>query len=222
MKSWKIGAIAGLIAGIVLGFALEITSRINLSMGLLHPYWQPIAINNLIVLIPLFGFWGIVLGIIYSRFYSIIPKKGIWKGIVYGLILYFIIGIRIITFDLAYGRIQGSLGNIYLHFINMFVYGLVLGFLYQFLSTRFRFSEKKIKIKEYDIIIGFVPAIIAGFMGGLAAGIMSVLLNSIGLYNIPEGTVPFSFDFWIYLAIDQIGINAIWGIFFWADVFKGL
>jgi len=132
-NSLKAGIISGLFAGIVLGTAYDITTRIAFSLDLFESWWRPIISNITVVNIPLFSFWGIILGVIYSSIYTLIPKKGIWKGLIYGLFLYFIVGIRLDTFLLPYGLFLWAAGDAFSEFFMWILYGLVLGYLFELL-----------------------------------------------------------------------------------------
>ena len=115
-SSLKIGAVSGLIAGIVLGIVAEIFGNIRVLTGFYDSGTELYLTNNIVVNIPLFGFWGIILGVIYSKAYSVIPRKRILKGIIYGLILYILIVIRIEFFDFAYGSYLDAVGHIFVGF----------------------------------------------------------------------------------------------------------
>jgi len=217
LKSWKIGAIAGLIAGIVLGIVFEISNQMAVSIGLWEPWWRPFAINNIVVNIPLFGFWGIVLGIIYSKTYNIIPKTGILKSLVYGLFLYFIITIRIETFSLAYGLYLDTAGHIFAGFFSWLSYGLVLGLLYEFLSNMYYPTKEKLKIKTYDMKGGIIPGAIAGIADGLASSASIVPGHITGYWGLPiEGQIISTIDFWMSQVGTHIHVNLIWGAVFGA------
>ena len=106
MNNWKIGTVSGLIAGIVGGIVSIITAIIFINSGLQH--WNlpfpPIPSLMYIVAVT-FSFaiiWGIVLGLFYSRFYDFIPGKNIVKGLIYGIILWLILSIRAVSFNVIY------------------------------------------------------------------------------------------------------------------------
>jgi len=197
-KSLKIGAIAGLIAGIVFGIAHEVFNQIAVSLGLYLPYWRPFVINNITVNIPLFGFWGIVLGIIYSRIYDIIPRKNIIKGVIYGLFLYFIIAFRIGTFDLAYGLLLDVAGGNFSGFFSWLSFGLVISILYESLHEKYNIPKEKKKIITYNIESGILPGALAGFCGGLVASVSQVIGHITGYWGLPtaSGELVSTIEFW--------------------------
>jgi hypothetical protein len=217
-SSWKIGAGSGLIAGIVFGIIYEIFNQIAVSLGLFEIYWREITINNVVVNIPLFGFWGLVLGIIYSKVYNIIPKKSIFKGLIYGLFLYFIIPFRIETFDIAYGLYLDVFGVNFSGFFSWLSYGLILGILYDHLSKRYYPTKEELKIITYPMKSGILPGAIAGFSGGMAASISQVIGHATGYWGIPttEGVIISTMDFWLSQVGTHILINMIWGTVFGA------
>jgi len=212
MKSWKIGAIAGLIAGIILGVITEIFANIRVLLGLSMQETGLIITNNLVVNIPLFGFWGIVLGIIYSKIYSIVPRKGILKGLIYGLFLYFIISIRIETFTLGYGLYLDAVGHIFAGFFMWLSYGLVLGFLYESLHEKYNIPKEKKKIITYDIKGGLHPGAIAALSCGISAGSLAVIGHMTGYWGVyTSGELVNTIEFWYAQFGHHIFIHLIWG-----------
>jgi hypothetical protein len=211
--SLKAGIISGLIAGFVLGIITEFSNQTAVSLGFYAPWFRPIVTNNIAVNIPLFGFWGIVLGIIYSRVYSVIPRKGVLRGLIYGTFLYVIISIRIEMFDLAYGRNLMVAGGIFANFFNWISFGLVLGVLYEFLSGRYYPTKEKKKIYQYDMKSGILPGAIAGIFGGLAASVFAVIGTVTGYWGIPllSGQIISTIDYWQSQAGTHVFINMFWG-----------
>jgi len=187
-------------------------------MGLYDPWWRQFSINNVLVNIPLFGFWGIVLGIIYSKVYELVPGKGISKGLVYGLFFYFINMVRMATFHLAYARILDGAGYIFQGFFTWLIWGLVLGVLYEYLSGRFYPIKKEVKIITYDIISGILPGAIAGFCGGLAASIFQVMGHATGYWGTQaaSGELVSTIEYWWSQVGTHLFINMIWGVIFGA------
>ena len=211
----KIGAASGLIAGFVAGIILDIFASIATSMGLWEPYLRPIATNNIAVNIPLFGFWGVLLGIIYSRAYNVIPKKGVTKGLVYGFFLYLIAPIRIATFLIPYAAILTALATIFCWFFTLIVYGLLLGILYAFLGRKYSPTKEEPKTVTYDMKRGILPGAIAGLLGGVAASVFAVIGHVTGYWGIiTAGEVVSTIDYWMSQAGTHILINIIWGTFF--------
>jgi len=216
MKSWKIGAITGLIAGIIAGIVCEYSNQLGNLLGLFDPYFKAINTGNIIINIPIFGFWGIVFGIIYSRVYDIVPRKGILKGLIYGLFIWFITKIRIETYELAYGRFHQAAGAIFYGFFMWLAFGLVLGLLYESFHEKHNIPKERRKIIQYDMRSGIIPGAIAGIVGGMAASIFAILGPAFGLWGFVEGQIRLSFELWIGQAGSHILINMIWGAIFGA------
>ena len=212
--SLKAGIISGLVAGIVTGIIGPFLHKTIVSMGLFGSWWQPISLaaGVLEVFLPLNLIWGIILGVIYSKAYCMIPGKGISKGLFYGLILYFILAIRTSTFDLAYGRFLQAAGG-YIAWIVLIIDGLIIGIIYEFLRSKY-YPIKDLRIKEYNMRTGILPGAIAGFLGGTAASIVAVLGPAFGLWGFPEGPVKLTFDLWLGQAGAHILINMVWGTIF--------
>jgi len=218
-NSWKIGAVSGLIAGIVLGIVAEIFGNIRVLAGLYDSGTELFLTGNIFVNVPLFGFWGIILGVIYSKTYNVIPRKNILKGLIYGLILYILIVIRINFFYFAYGYYLDAVGHIFSGFFMWLSYGLVLGFLYKSFHEKYSIIEEEKKIIQYDLRSGVFPGAISGFISGFAVSIFSVLGNVTGYYGIaisPEGQVISTIDYWISQMGSHIFINLFWGAIFGA------
>ena len=218
MKSWKIGAVSGFIAGIVSSIVIgETFINIAISFGLYEPWYRPITTGNYFVNIPLNIFWAIIFGVIYSKVYNIIPKKRIWKGIIYGLSLYFITIFRIYFYVIPYGQYLNAAGD-YFHGIFFFlIWGFVLGISYEFLSSRYYPIKEKKTIITYDMRSGLLPGAIAGLCGGMAASIFAVMGHVTGYWGIiTAGEVISTIDFWMSQAGTHILINMIWGTIFGA------
>jgi len=122
------GAIAALIGSIAI-FIAEVL--------LWNPIDFPQYMTDVSFLISQFGthafinmVWGIGWGVLYVMFYDRIPGNRISKGIIFSMILYFILDIRWAIIWLYYGFINWfiSFGNgIFFHL----VYGLLIGILYR-------------------------------------------------------------------------------------------
>lgn len=215
-NSLKAGIISGLIAGIIAGIICEFSNQIANSLGFFDPYFKAYNTGNMIINIPIFGFWGIIFGIIYSRAYDVIPRKIILKGLIFGLFIWFITKVRVETFELAYGRYNQAAGSIFYGFFTWLSYGLVLSLLYESLHERYNIIKEKKKIIQYDMKNGIIPGAIAGIAGGMAASIFAVLGPAFGLWGFPEGPIKLSFDLWWGQAGSHILINMVWGAIFGA------
>jgi hypothetical protein len=218
-NSLKVGIISGVITGIVWGIVVEIFQNIRVMMNIYDPWIRPLLTDNIPINIPLFGFWGIVLGIIFSRVYEVIPRKGIWKGVIYGLILYVIITIRIEFFSIAYGYYLTAFGDVFFYFFGWVFYGVVLSFLYELLLNKYHIVKEKRETIQYDLRSGIFPGAISGFISGFAVSIFAVLGHVTGLYGVfvtSKGQVVSTFDIWISQMGSHIFINMFWGAIFGA------
>ncbi|MCW4033611.1 MAG: hypothetical protein NWF08_09515 [Candidatus Bathyarchaeota archaeon] len=216
-NSLKAGIISGLIAGIVLGIFMEVFSQIAISIGFYEEWLRPLIINNFLVNIPLFVFWGIVLGVIYSKVHSLIPGKGVLKGLVYGLFLYVILVIRGDTFMIPYGLFLMVAGDLFSGIFIWPAYGLALGFFYQFLHNKYYPTKEEPKIITYSMKSGLLPGAIAGLMEGVAAGFVSVIGHLTGRWGVPVGgEIISTISYWASQFGTHMLINMIWGTVFGA------
>jgi hypothetical protein len=77
--------------------------------------------------------WGAIFGILYPKFYKSIPGKGIWKGLVYGLMIYLLSNMYEMSYVLVYGDPIYFADEI-LFFTGIWifiVFGFALGYLYE-------------------------------------------------------------------------------------------
>jgi hypothetical protein len=213
--SLKVAIVAGLIAGFVLGVAYEFFDQVAASWRLFEPWWIPINTGNMIINIPIFGLWGIIFAVIYSKAYNVIPQEGVLKGLIYGLFLWIIISIRYITFDLAYGNPIGVVGVIFAGFFQCLLFGLVLGILYDELLFDGQLSIKE-KVKTYDLRSGILPGALAGLIGGIAASVVAIAGPALGLWKLYGFTIESSFDLWLSQLGAHTVINLFWGAIFGA------
>ena len=215
MKSWKIGAVAGLIAGIVAGIVETISAITFLTIGLGY-LWLPPPPNAPILIITATGMvvniiWGVFLGIVYAKIYDLVPGKSISKSLLFGLICYFIYDIRGATYYLFYGDILTVISQISWIF-TWIAYALVLGFIYEFLRSRYFITKERLKIIKYDIKNGIHPGAIAGLLGGISAFITIVIGIVMEFWppSVPDPDIGFF--------LSQLGthafFNMIWGIVF--------
>ena len=211
----KIGAVSGLIAGLVFEAVSEIVSPILLSIGLWETWFRPLIMNNTAINIPLFAFWGVVLGIIYSRVYSLVPGEGIWKSLVWGLFLWFIVEFRIQTFMIPYGAILNAVSGIFWGIFVYIAYGFSLGLLYKFLNDRHYPAREEPRIVSYDMKGGIQPGAIAGLLGGVAAGVVAVMGHVTGYWGvITAGKIVPTIGFWWSQFGVHVLMNMIWGTVF--------
>lgn len=158
-SSLKIGAVSGLIAGLVAGILMILVANIAFNIGI--NYWDldptPITPLTSIAMIEIVNniLWGILLGIIFSRIYDLIPGRAVSKGLLFGLVYYAIFSIRHTTFMTAYGNFPIAIGAL-LH-IHPIVFGLVFVLLY-------KAPLEKLKIEKYDIKSGIYAGVITGIL----------------------------------------------------------
>jgi len=212
MKSWKIGAIAGLIAGIAAGIIAIINVVFLFNIG--HSYYDlpspPESSTIYITIVELIIniIWGIALGVFYSRIYDLIPGKSDYKGLFYGLILWLILNVRNVTFNIIYEphSIFGQILGISIWII----YGLVLGILYEFLKSKYHPVRKKLQISKQNLREGIHPGAVAGLIGGIVISVAHALLMDPLLF--PDLITDIGF------LISQLGthtfINMCWGVVF--------
>jgi len=218
MKSWKIGAIAGLIAGIVSAIVYQFFINIALSLGLFDLWYRENVYytSHIAAYLPILGFYGIIFGAIYSMVYDIIPKRGILKWLIYGSFIWFITTFRIHTYILPYGfGYLTAAGDYFASFFQWISFGLVLGILYEFLSSRYYPTKEKKKIVTYNMSSGVLPGAIAGLCGGITAGIVAAIGHTTGYWGIiTAGEVVSTLDFWMSQAGTHALLNMIWGTVF--------
>ena len=219
-NSLNIGAISGLIAGLLGGIVFTISIRASFSIGLYEPRFVSMYLvgqnaygtNILIGII-----FGIICGVIYSRAYSLILGKGVSKGLFFGLILLLILWIRHATWCLAYGLYAYAASEVCTGFLKWVAYGLVLGFLYDLLISRYYPAREEPMITTYDMRGGVLPGAIAGFLGGLAASLanlISFITGLLGPQAMPGAPGKLILDFWISQSGTHIFLNMFWGIVF--------
>ncbi|MCW4032116.1 MAG: hypothetical protein NWF08_01840 [Candidatus Bathyarchaeota archaeon] len=211
-KHFKIGIVAGLVAGIAAGIIAIINILFLFNIGRSYydlpspPETSMIYITMVELTINII--WGIALGIFYSKVYDLIPGKGVYKGLFYGLVLWLILNVRNATFNVIYephGIFKQILG-----ISIQIVYGLLLGILYEFLQNRYHPVRKKVRIGKQNLIEGIHPGAIAGLIGGIVIFVAHALLMNPLLY--PKFVTDIG---WL---IGQLGthalINMCWGVIF--------
>jgi len=214
-NSLKNGSIAGLVAGFIAGVVYTICANIAISIGLFSLGWHPIIPNAYVANISLGIIFGVICGVFYSKANRVIPGKGILKGAYYGIILLLLSWVQTGTFGLIYGIYLDVAGHIFTGFFKWITYGLLLGFFYEFFSSRYYPIKKEPRIRTYDIKGGILPGAVAGFADGVVAAIVNAIAFVVGLFGPPVAggaLVLLRFDFWISQSGSSILINVIWGI----------
>jgi len=168
MKSWKIGAVSGLIAGFISGIIGFLTAIVLLRIGL--PYFIPpqyVSVSMITSVHICIGIVvGVISGVIYSKVLDVIPGTYILKGLIFGLFLYSIFALRFATIELSYARFSSATAFTMYLFV-WIVLGLVIGILYEVLARRNHIPKGK-KVIEYRMVGGLLPGAIAGLIGGMA------------------------------------------------------
>lgn len=122
--------VAGAIAGIISGIVAFIVMALAAMMGAFGPI-EPAPITTMLgIHLGVNLIWGIIYGAIFALLYGCIPGKGIKKGFIYGLLLFVICNLRVVTFSLPYGMMLNVVG----YSLGIFIlplYGIILGALYK-------------------------------------------------------------------------------------------
>ena len=171
MESYVVaGLVAGIISGIVATIALISACVLNLpwpNLPVSSVLTTPFLTTHLEFEFVINGFFGIIFGIIYSKYYDATPGKGIIKGLCFGLILYliggFYPGVHIWE---RYMDIVSAIGTWWMVFFCLTSYGLVLGALYR-RPTR--------AVGKHDVKSGVFSGTVAGVIGGIAATIFMII-----------------------------------------------
>jgi hypothetical protein len=201
-NSWKMGAVSGLIAGFVAGIVSYVCNLIVLDFGITYIELYPGALfRNVAEYFIIMGLlWGVILGIIFSKAYGMIPGKKIFKGICFGFVLFLFGAFRDITFWIPYGvPLPIALSHIFVWFFGSIVIGTLLGILYR---------KDVESVGKFDFGKGFQVSVIAGLIGGIAASLSVVPIN-LWLF----GLVPDSEAIMVQ-AVNHITLNALWGVLF--------
>jgi hypothetical protein len=214
-NSLKAGIISGLIAGIIQGILIYYIDIFAASIGLYESYWRQIYFEggHLWIDVAVASIFGIILGMIYSKVYSLVPGKKNVKGLSYAIILFFVYNIRTLSYWLAYGWVLTSVAHS-LQIISTLSFGILLGTLYEFLHNKYKIPKEKKKIIQYDWKSGIHPGAIAGLCGGMTASIVAIFGPAIGLWKVSGYPETITFDLWMGQAGSHILINMIWGTIF--------
>jgi len=169
----KSSSISGAIAGFVAGSVAVFTQIVLASLGL-----QPTAILKVLpftatVHIGFNTIWFAVFGVLYSKFYDVIPSKGAKKGLVYGLIIYLMIGLLPASYYFANGNFLGASGYAFTGLVVPVIYGLLQGVLYDGPKQPVRIEDKI----KHNLIAGPV----AGLLGGVVAAVLIFICFMMGV-----------------------------------------
>jgi hypothetical protein len=150
-------------------------------------------------------FWGIIFGLLFVKFYDVIPSKsGVKKGLMWGLIYAIVPEWYMGVICFAYQPYQfGLVWAIYGPVVIIF-YGLPLGYFYEG-------SQKPVRAEDRRKFNPF-----AGVVGGLFLGIVTAVFTFIGF--IGGATNINTFPLYRPIQINDVAIDFafwfIWGIIF--------
>jgi hypothetical protein len=194
------GSIAGLIAGIVMVFIANILPDLGLTYWYLETPDAAPLVNPAIFEIVSNIIWGIFFGIIFSKVYDLIPGKGVFKGLIFGLVIYAFFNIRFAIFNYSYDLDLIAI-SVFLY-VHPIVCGLVLGVLY-------RVPEKKLEISKRNKMWGVYSGIFASIVFSIGVIMYYVLMTILGIRE-----QPLDVEFVIFQQSAHIVINMFWyGIF---------
>ena len=223
----KYAILAGIVAGIVAGIIGAISTILIMNAGFPYYYYTteempllPIAkIFSIEIILSII--FGIMLGIIFLKFYNVIPGKRVSKYIVYGLFCHLVVGIREGSFAIIYWgtTLKTLIDNaswIIIGLPQWFSYALVLGFLYEFLINKKYITLVKKKIITYSMITG---AVLGAFLG-IINGIVAVFFVMIYEYLIGFSLVPPTIQD-ISVIMYRFGAHAFWHLL-WGAIFGAI
>lgn len=201
------GMITGAIAGTGAGISAIFPQTLLVILGLVTPAFLEALPYAVTVHIGFNMIFGIAFGIIYTRFYDVIPCKGIKKGLVYGLILYVTQDLWPASYYLANGNFPTSSGFLFSGIFVSVTYGFLQGVLYE--------GPKYLGKIEDNIKGGMIVGAIAGFIGGIVAFIlqfMNAIVMKIPYYWTWPHYSPITSI--VNLAATEIVLMVIWGAVF--------
>jgi len=135
----KSGIFAGAIAGVIMGICTVIIGFTSVFyIGIMQPTydietWTPtLTIWLALAQISLGLIWGSIFGAIYTFVYDIIPRKGVIKGLYFGLLIWLIKDIAAGSYTaLMLMEVKTAINLIYYGFFMWTIYGLILGYIYK-------------------------------------------------------------------------------------------
>ena len=133
------GGIAGCIGGLAAGISMVTVTAIGLLPDAPKTLTLEFFLSQAQSHILINMMWGVVFGAIFAKVYSLVPNKGVLKGLCYALIIYLItsfqLGVWGTTWAVYHGAsliaVMMAYGLFVVGSVNMIVYGLVLGALYK-------------------------------------------------------------------------------------------
>lgn len=89
IRAAGIGVCAGLVAGLLWGVAARLAMRI---MALLGGRSPELTLEGTVIILIVGTFIGIPMGLLFVAIRKYLPGSGAWKGVVFGLLVLFILG----------------------------------------------------------------------------------------------------------------------------------
>ena len=199
--SWKIGAVAGLIAGIASGIVIVIVKVIQsygFDLGIAALIVTPIVpfLVDASVEIVYSSIFGVFLGVIYCKIYNVIQGKPIVKALLFGLFLFVMLDLRLVTIYTVNAGYPWVIASIFFGLYLWLPFSIVLGISYEFLRRRYYVSKEEPQIIQYSMMGALLPSAIAALLGGMATFVTILIAVSTGfweyssfLHVLPESSV---------------------------------
>ena len=218
--------VAGILAGIIAGIIGAISTIFVLKADFPYFYYTTEEMP-LLPISKIFGIeiilsiiFGVILSIIFLKAYNVIPGDRVTKYNVYGLFCHLIVGIREISTTIIYSWTSPEVwfenaSWIIIGFPQWIAYALVLGFLYEFLSSKKYITIEKKKIIKYSMISGAVLGAFLGIINGLTAAFFMMIFEYLYGFSMILPSIQN-----IIVIISRFGAHAVphllWGAFFGA------
>ncbi|WP_455369828.1 hypothetical protein [[Eubacterium] cellulosolvens] len=168
-KGYTAGAVAGFCGGV---FAF--VSQVILALvGVFPSVILEVLPSAAIIHIGMTTIWAVVFGVIYAKFYDVIPGKGVKKGLVFGFIIYLLADLWAASYFIANQHFQAASSFIFSGFFHVIIYGPLLGVLYK---KPVQQIETKHKIKNNPM-----AGLIAGFFGGIVVAVLTYTISIVGV-----------------------------------------
>ena len=131
-NGYVVGGIAGAIAGVADGIVSYIISILGGKIGLWADYDPITLLMQFPAQTAINVTWGVFFGFAFVMFYNCIPRQGVKKGIIYGLIVYFLLSnLRSAAFTYMFGFSEAAFSWAIHGIFASIAYGAVLGYLYK-------------------------------------------------------------------------------------------
>jgi len=127
-----------IMTGLIAGFGSGLVDFIFYNSGLFElfsvlPAILPMSTQNLAIYCIIQGvIWGNIFTVFYAIIYDYVPSTGIKKGLVYGFIIWIIVGLRIAIIQIVHLYHQFAIPSVITAFFSLCItYGLLIGYLYK-------------------------------------------------------------------------------------------